>query len=79
MGLPVLRSTEKPVKKYRIAGKINYFFASVFTTVGAGKMSTSQLLFTLNLIQKYQKRGSKARIELVKVQLGAGIQNAVLQ
>lgn len=37
---------------------MNDFFASVFTTVGAGKMSTSQLLFTANLIQ----RESKAKI-----------------
>lgn len=67
MGLLGLQRTEKTVKKHKIAGKINGFFASVFTTVGAGKkMSTSQLLFTVNLIQRYQKKGSKARIELVK-------------
>lgn len=58
MGLLGLQSTEKPVKKQKIAGKMNDFFASVFTTVGAGKMSTSQLLFTANLIQ----RESKAKI-----------------
>lgn len=61
MGLLVLQSTEKPVKKHRIAGKINGFFASVFTTVGAGKMSTSQLLFTANLIQRYQKEGKQSK------------------
>lgn len=47
---------------------MNGLFASVFTTVGAGKMSASQLLFPVNLIQRHQKKGSKARIEIFKVQ-----------
>lgn len=51
----------EPVKKHKIASNMDGVFASVFTTVGAGKMSTSQLLFPVNLIQRHQKEEKESK------------------
>lgn len=69
VGLLGLQRTEKTVKKHKIAGKINGFFASVFTTVGAGKKCLHHS-YSLQLIwyRGIKKREAKQELNLLSLQ-----------